>query len=125
MIVANARPSSFDFDGNERCSRTDSLDLAAKETIDVYFDTPDSGGIGVAIACRQSLLTTYLFYQTLAYMGSHVGDWLAQFERNQTIYRETVGGVENLLGGIEIMVEDANNQWVSQGTIKETGPLAS
>jgi hypothetical protein len=114
-----------DFDGIERCSKTDSLDLTAKEIVDLYFDCSKSEKVGIVLACRQSLLSTYLFYQTLAYMGSSVGDWMAQLERNRNLNLETAGGVGDLLGGIEVFAEDAKGEWISQGIIRETGPLAS
>lgn len=114
-----------DFDGVERYSKTDSLDLTAKEIVDLYFDVPKSGNAGIVLACRQSLLSTYLFYQTLAYMGSSVGDWMARLERNGKLNLATAGGVGNLLGGIEIMTENAKGKWISQGIIQETGPLAT
>ena len=114
-----------DFDGIERCSRTDSLDLTAKEIVDLYFDGAKSGKAGIVLACRQSLLSTYLFYQTLAYMGTSVGDWMARLERSRDLNLEIAGGVGTFLGGIEVMVENMNGEWISQGVIRETGPLAS
>ena len=66
------------FDGQERFSAADSTDLAAKEIIELTFYNVPSNNLGLVIASRQTLLTTFLFYQSLAYMGTKAGDWLAK-----------------------------------------------
>ncbi|HEX2690911.1 MAG TPA: hypothetical protein VHN14_30065 [Kofleriaceae bacterium] len=78
-------------DGRERTSLTDEHDLAARETIDLEF--PDiqrrdgdhrDGRTGIVIAARQSLVTTFLLYQGLSYLGTTAVEWLAALERGDT-----------------------------------------
>ena len=88
------------FDGLQRISETDSTYLGAKETIDIEFRNVPDAKLGMVIACRQSLLSTYLFYQTLSYMGSSVGKWFAMMERGDEVTRKRAGGVGRVLGGM-------------------------
>ncbi len=91
-------------DGIERVSLADSIQLDAKETIELTFDQVPDSTVGLVIGCRQSLLSTYLFYQSLAYMGRFAGQWLAQLERGGPEARRSAGGIGQRLGGIEVLV---------------------
>jgi hypothetical protein len=112
-------------DGEERYSRADSTDLAARETIELEFDPPVVGRVGLAIGCRQSLVTTYLFYQTLAWMGRSTGDWIAALETSGPGVRSRVEGVGRELGGIRVEVLDPRRGWIDGGEVNETGPIAT
>ena len=113
------------FDGVERFSEADSNDLAAKETIEVTFYGPASDSMGIVIAARQTLLTTFLFYQTLSYMGSTAGDWLANVERNKSQFEQLLDNPRNVLGNIEVLIQNENDEWEKVGEVGETGPIAT
>jgi hypothetical protein len=112
-------------DGVERWSETDSTDLATREYLDLTFAAPPAGELGVVITSRQTLLTTFLIYQALAYMGRDVGRWLAALESGGSELAGSAGGVGRLLGGIDVLVPDGSGGWTLAGTAGETGPLAS
>ncbi|HEY6225370.1 MAG TPA: hypothetical protein VIW26_16425 [Gemmatimonadales bacterium] len=112
------------FDGVERWSRSDSLDLSARETIDLTFDAVPRGRLGLVVASRQTLLTTYLLYQALAYLGDDAGTFLASLETGGPELRRRMGGVQDLLGKIDVLVPDTGGAWVSVGSTGETGPIA-
>ncbi|HET7294791.1 MAG TPA: hypothetical protein VFM88_20375 [Vicinamibacteria bacterium] len=109
-------------DGLERRSAADAEDLATREDLELRFDRP-TGPSGLVIAARQSLLTTFLFYQTLAYLGANAGDWLASVERGTREDARSLMGMERLLGGIEIAVAEEGG-WHTLGTFAEAGPIA-
>ncbi|MGE5179647.1 MAG: hypothetical protein ACM3PF_11170 [Bacteroidota bacterium] len=113
------------FDGVERFSRADSADLATKETIDLEFAGDSPGERGVLVSARQSLLTTYLFYQTLAYLGTDAGRWFASMERGNPALRSRLGGLGAAMGLIEVWVENAHGDWIEAGRAGETGPIAT
>lgn len=113
------------FDGLERFSKTDPEDLAVKETIDLVFEASPGKTCGLILGFRQTLLTTYLFYQGLAYLGNTSGYWLAQLERGDKKARAFSGGLDKYLGGIDIFVKEQGKEWVQAGTIQETGPIAT
>jgi hypothetical protein len=110
-------------DQREWHSTADSLDLAARETLGVSFTILDSAEYGLVIGSRQSLLPTYLLYQGLAYLGSHVGDWMARLERGDAVARTAAGGLGRILGGIEVLRRDAAGER-EVATVSESGPLA-
>ena len=114
-----------EFDGIERWSLADSTDLATRETIDLVFADPPAGDLGVVLAARQSLLTTFLFYQTLAYMGRSAGTWIAALERGDSLARQRSSGIGRELGGIEVWAKDSSGVWRKAGEHFETGPLAT
>lgn len=113
------------FDGNERISLTDPAFLGTKETIELEFDSLPDDRLGLIIASRQSLLSTFLFYQGLAYMGSSVGRWMAYLERGDEFVRNGIRAMDRALGGIEILVCDASGDCRSVSEISEAGPLAT
>ncbi|HJZ86763.1 MAG TPA: hypothetical protein VKN99_16410 [Polyangia bacterium] len=113
-------------DGRERTSTTDPSDLATREQIDLEFSAPaGQGALGVVVGARQTFLTTYLFYQALAYMGRSVGAWMATLERGDRSLLERVRGLDRALGGIEVLVADAGGRFQPAGAVSEVGPLAA
>jgi len=114
-----------DFDGLERFSAADSHYLAARETLDVEFDNVPDGRVGLVLAARQSLLTTFLFYQTLAYMGTSAGEWFATLERAGKDAKKRSEGIGQKLGWIEVLVQDSSGVWTPVGHSGETGPMGS
>lgn len=110
------------FDGNYRLSTADSSDLAAREVLELSFPTR-SGPQGLILATRQSLLSTYLFYQGLAYLGTQAAPLLARLDDGGESPQIPVIG--KILGRIEVQVPDTNGGWVTVGMVGETGPLAT
>jgi hypothetical protein len=114
----------LDSDGQERFSLADSTDLATRETIDLVFEDVPPGELGLVIQSRQTLMTTFLIYQALAYMGNDAGRWLAALGTGDTA-RESAEGMGRLLGNIEVLVPDVDGSWTLAGVVGETGPLAA
>jgi hypothetical protein len=110
-------------DGAERFSLADDHDLAARETIELRFPAR-SGPLGLAFGARQTLLSTYVLYQGLAFMGRTAGTWLAALETGQRPAIDRRQSVVQVMGGIEVLVPDAAGRWVVAGEVNETGPLA-
>jgi hypothetical protein len=113
------------FDGKERFSTADSTDLSAKEIIEFNFNNVPSSDLGLVIASRQTLLTTFLFYQTLSYMGTKAGDWLAELERNSSRYKTLLENPRTTLGTIDVLIKNKNGEWEKVSEVGETGPIAT
>ena len=111
-------------DGHERLSTTDGKDLAARETIDLAFPHGEQGPRAIVIAARQSLVTTFLLYQGLAYLGSEATHWLAALGAHDTDARAGGRALQRLVGGIEVQVQDGDT-WRTIGEVYETGPIAT
>jgi hypothetical protein len=112
-------------DGEERYSLADSTDLATRETIELEFASIPAGELGLVVVSRQTLMTTFLIYQALAYAGNDAGRWIAALETGGDAARERVGGVGRVLGNIEVLLEDENGEWEVVGSTGETGPIAA
>jgi hypothetical protein len=110
-------------DDREYASWADSTDLAAREEVILDFGRTE-GDVGIVLTARQSLVTTYVFYQSLAYAGSRAGDMLAALERGEPGVESRVLGVARELGGIEVFVSDGGNPWIRVGDFDEAGPIA-
>lgn len=110
-------------DRSERRSVTDPDDLAAREEVELGFTMGPSRG-ALVVRARQSLLTTFLFYQTLAYMGRHAGDWLAAVETGGPERARDLLGMGRVLGGIEVEVAEAGGEWRRAAVFDEAGPIA-
>ena len=112
-----------ELDGVQRSSLADSTNLAAKEEIELTFDVPEGSRLGLVVGARQTLLSTYLLYQAMAYMGSEAGAWLARIERGASEIRST--GIVSLMGGIEVLVLGSDGSWKPANDLGEHGPLAT
>jgi len=115
----------FHADGIEYFSPADSTDLARRETIELEFECTAGEPIGLVVMSRQTLMTTFLMYQTLAYFGNGVGAMLAEIERGGNPAIERLKGAGELLGTIEVMVPLEGGTWTVAGRTGETGPIAS
>jgi hypothetical protein len=111
------------FDGEERFGPADGEDLARREEVELLLPGGE-GPQGLVIAFRQTLLSTFVFYQSLAYLGRSAGVHLAALERGDTAVRESLERLAEALGGIEILLEDSTGRWVRIGQVQELGPIA-
>ena len=94
--------------------------LDEQEEIVLSFE-PDFDANAILIAGRHTLLTTYLFYQSLSYLGEDAGQWLARLESGDNLMQHTE--VTRLAGlKVQIKTEDG---WEEVDSITEYGPLAA
>jgi hypothetical protein len=121
----DCRSLLLEMDAKERFSEADSKNLAEREFIDLEFNTPASNQLGLVIGARQTLLTTYLFYQSLAYTGNAGAYFASRIESGDKSLQRKVDRIWNLLGGIEILVQNPSGQWIKAEEIDEMGPIAS
>jgi hypothetical protein len=121
----DCRSLLLEMDAKERFSEADSKNLAAREFIDLEFNTPASNQLGFVIGARQTLLTTYLFYQSLAYTGNAGAYFASRIESGDQSLQKKVNRIWNLLGGIEIFIQNQSGEWIKAGEIDEMGPIAS
>lgn len=111
-----------DRDGKEWSSRADSTDLGARDSLDLTFP-PAGGRRALLIASRQSLTSTYVFYQALAYAGSRAGDFLAEVERRGTEAFPGAWAILRRLTEVEVLAETGGS-FRRVGIVGEAGPLA-
>jgi hypothetical protein len=110
--------------GGDRSSKADPTDLAARETVELVFPAATPGPSGIAIGARQTLLSTFLFYQTMAYAGRRAGELLASVERGGPDAGRRALGMARALGGIEVQAAEGDGEWGSIGSFDEAGPIA-
>jgi len=112
-----------DCDGRERYSLADSLYLGAKEFLELEFAHIPDGELGLVVASRHTLLSTFLFYQGLAYLGENAVPALVRIG-SSTDPQQGSKTLGDLLGKIEIQVPGPDGAWLTAGSTGETGPLA-
>ena len=110
--------------GPDRASAADGNDLATRETMELAFPVATPGPAGIAIGARQTLLSTFLFYQTMAYTGRRAGDFLASVERGGSEAGRRALGMARALGGIDVEVAEGGGPWRMVGSFDEAGPIA-
>jgi len=111
-------------DEKEWYSLADSRNLASKEEILLEFDSFQSLN-GLIIDKRQSLMTTFLFYQMLAFSGNTTSYLISAMETHKPKYQNRVSKMYELLGGIEVAIRDEKGNWNTVEEITESGPIAS
>ena len=112
-------------DHTERFSMADSRNLAKREFIEFSFKKVTSEEYGLIIGSRQTLMTTFLFYQGMAYMGTQAGSYAARIESGDKDLEKRVKDVWDLLGSIEVLMENENGRWEKVNEIDEMGPIAA
>lgn len=111
-------------DQQEYFSTTDENDLAAKESLLFEWTPVQKSEYGVVLNFRQTLLTTFLLYSGISYMGDEVGDYFAKIESNEA-YKKRLSNPFKKLGNIELSLwNSSKNSWESIESIFETGPIA-
>lgn len=120
----DCRAAVVALDDVERFSGADSANLAAREFIYLEFPAMQSGRAGLVIGSRQTLLSTFLFYQGLAYLGHSAGDWMAALQRGLPGVRAQSQAIQRAMGGIEVEALDSLGRWQAVGESNEAGPLA-
>lgn len=110
--------------GAERYSAADPVDLATREVVEIEF-AATTGRVGLVLTARQTLLSTHLFYQSLAYFGSRAGEYLARLERGGPALASQATGLARALGALEVQVSEGHGPWRSIGAFDEAGPIAS
>ena len=112
-------------DKQERFSFSDEKNLSSKEEIYLTFtNVKNSDNLGLVLNFRQTLMTTYLFYSAMGYMGDNVSDVFANLESDEKM-RNKFDATTKELGGIECYVwNEEKNSWVIQSKLNETGPIA-
>ncbi len=112
-------------DRQERFSFSDEINLSSKEEIYLTYDNvKKTEDFGLILHFRQTLLTTYLFYSAMGYMGDEVSDIFAILENHGDV-RNKFDGSTKELGGIEVYIwNDHKQNWVYQDEFFETGPIA-
>ena len=109
-----------DFD--EYHSTSDGVDLASRETVELSFP-PGEGALGLAISGRTSLISTFIFYQALAYMGENAGRWQTRLEYGLPHTASAMKELMGVLGDIQVEVLTRSG-WEDIGTFSEYGPIA-
>ena len=114
-----------DPDRQERFSLSDENNLCSKEEIFLtYNHVNNTENLGLLLNFRQTLMTTYLFYSAMGYMGDNVSDVFSVLETNEKM-KNNFDATTKALGGIECFLwNEKSNNWEKQSTINETGPIA-
>ena len=123
-LEGDIRPKVRYYDEVERFSMADSIDLSKKESITLTFPN-DHKKYGLIITSRQSLMTTFLFYQTMAYFGTKLAHWVTRVDRGHQMLVNKCQKINEQLGGIEVFMELNHKKWIKIDEIKEMGPIAS
>lgn len=112
-------------DRRERFSLSDPNNILSKEEVVLEFDPVEpTAETGLVLHFRQTLLSTYLFYSAMGYMGDQVTDYFTLVETD-SVSRRKFDGVMRLLGGIEVYRwVDSTAGWRFLRTVGETGPIA-
>ena len=125
-LDGDCRAATLAQDSLEWRSTTDSSDLAAQETVELSFPAATGGGsLGLVLGARQSFVSTFVLYQTMAYFGHEAGAWLAALERGDGIAHQAYRTVWGTIGRITVAVFDSTAGWRDVGSFDEAGPIAT
>lgn len=78
----------------------------------------------LSLGGRNTLLNTFLFYQSVAYMGTSAGDWMMALNRSDEGHFDTAFSFLDGLDDIQVSVRNRKGDWILVGSFTETGPIA-
>ncbi len=110
-------------DLDERFSPADPKNMKSRESITLKFRRGNLTDAGLVLNFRQSLMTTYLIYNVMGYMGNTVSDVMAELENNNQVLRNH-NLIDDELGGIDVYLLEKGG-YRQCGVFNETGPIAS
>lgn len=110
----------------ERFSPADENNLSSREEIFLTFNNVTAHtDLGLITSFRQTLMSTYLLYSAMGYMGDKVGDYFTMLETNKNNIVQKYEGISRELGGIEVYCwNEPGNKWEYAGEFNERGPIA-
>lgn len=127
LVKAGGRPThgllAAD-DGEEYFTTTDSFDLAKEEMIELTFDDAHARP-ALMLRMRQSLVSTYVFYQALAYLGSQAASTFAKMDGGVASELKNKENIGDLLAQLRIEIQRKDGSWMTHYKLEEHGPIAS
>lgn len=102
---------------------TDPDNLGRPDTMVVTFDAR-AGDIGLLLSARQSFVSTFVLYQTMAWLGEDAGQWLARLERGDPRVLAPLAAVNERIGTVRIERATDTGTWLPVGRYDEAGPIA-
>lgn len=111
-------------DDAEYFSLTDPNTLETKEDLILEYQGLPDNNYGLVINFRQTLLTTFLLYNGISYMGDEVGDYFSKIETNAAV-KQKLSNPFKRLGKIKLSVwNEELKVWQFMEELYETGPIA-
>jgi len=101
----------------------DTQNLVSREEIVLDFGKTAYHRAGLVITFRQSLMTTYMLYHAIGYMGDEYSDFMAKLETSNHLKKRISDVLFEAMGGIEIHIY-SDGKWQLCETLYETGPIA-
>ena len=111
-------------DRHEWSTRADSTNLGTLDSLDLVFPAV-SGNAALVATTRQAFVSTYVFYQSLAWAGSRAGDLLAAVERGGIAAFPGAWTMMRQFSRVEVLIQGADGAWLGAGTLGEPGPIAA
>lgn len=112
-------------DGREWNPGSDGVDLATRAAVVLRFPALHAREGALVLGARNSLMSTYLFYQAIAWLGRSYGELLAGAERGDATLGRSIAAFARLLGGVDVSVRRADGSWALAGTLPYIGPNAA
>jgi hypothetical protein len=111
-------------DGAEVAIESDGKDLAAGTSITLRYPAPGKRDVALVLTARNSLMSTYVLYQMMAFLGRGLGEFMASVERGEP--HAVLGLVEftRLLGGVDVAWRQRDAAFQSAGSLGYIGPIA-
>lgn len=110
-------------DAAEWHDETDAEDLARPDTMVLTFEA-NGNSPALVLSARQSFVSTFVLYQTMAWLGHNAGDWLARLERGDPMTLAALATVDRHIGTVMVEQQLADGRWIVVARYDEAGPIA-
>jgi hypothetical protein len=111
-------------DAAEWALESDGRDLASRTSLALHYPPPGKRDVALVVTARNSLMSTFVLYQMIAYQGRAYGDFQAALERGDPAVLSGFVRFGLSLGGIDVSVRQGSGAWRAAGSLGYIGPIA-
>lgn len=111
-------------DANEVLLESDGKDLATKSTLTLHYPAPGKREVALVLTARNSLMSTYVLYQMMAFHGREYGELIASLERGDPRTIAAMLEFDKVLGGVDVAYRQKGGAWQKAATLGYIGPIA-
>jgi hypothetical protein len=111
-------------DGAEVVLESDGKDLASSTSITLRYPAPGRRDVALVLTARNSLMSTYVLYQMMAFLGRGLGDFMASVERGEPHAVTGLMEFTRLAGGVDVAWRQRGGAFQPAGSLGYIGPIA-
>jgi hypothetical protein len=85
---------------------------------------PGKRDVALVLTARNSLMSTYVLYEMIAFLGSGYGEFLSRLENGDLHLIASLTNFGDVLGDVQVVYRQPGGEWRDAGALGYIGPIA-